>query len=162
MDARRRVIDAHVHIWDLPTSVGTPFLYRSATLETLLAEMDAAGVERAVLVQPSVYSGDHAYLRAAVAAHPDRFAAVALLEPFAPRALFVLKELGEMLPLRGIRFRLKNQAAHEASDSPEVHALLAEIGRRARRDQPDCAPASRSPNRGRSSRLARSVEIGGR
>ncbi len=87
VNAHRQVIDAHVHIWDLPDPIKTPFPYRSATRETLLAEMDDAGAQRAVLVQPGVCGDDHTYLQEAVSAFPERFSAVALLDPFSPRVL---------------------------------------------------------------------------
>lgn len=121
------LIDAHVHIWDLPDPVATPFPYRSATLETLLANLNAVGMQRAVLVQPSVYQTDHTYLRTVVTTCPERFAAVALLDPFSPHASSILDELVETIPLRGIRFRLNDRTASEASDSPEIHAVLNRI-----------------------------------
>jgi L-fuconolactonase len=121
------VTDAHVHIWDLPDPVETPFPYHPATLESLLANMNAAGVVCAVLVQPGVYQTDHTYLRTAVAAYPDRFAAVALIDPFDPHAPSMLEELAGTIPLRGIRFRLKDQTATEANTSSKVHDLLDRI-----------------------------------
>lgn len=130
MDRRRRVIDAHVHIWDLPDTLESPLPNQSATVETLLSDMHAAGVERAVLVQPSIYRDDHTYLRAAVNAHPECFAAVALSDPFSPRAWPNLDDLAETLRLRGVRLRLKDHAADEACESPEVRVLLDRIERR--------------------------------
>jgi predicted TIM-barrel fold metal-dependent hydrolase len=50
---------------------------RPVDAEKLLAAMDEAGIEKAVLVQASTcYGHDNSYVADAVAAHPDRFAGV--------------------------------------------------------------------------------------
>lgn len=121
------MIDAHVHVWDLPDDVN-PTPGHSATVETLLAEMDGAGIERAVLVQPSIYRADHSYLRTAVRMHPERFSAVGLLDPFAENALTELDRLRDELQPTGIRLHLKGSAADCAYSPVEVREVLERIG----------------------------------
>lgn len=131
MDTPRRVIDSHAHVWseDIAryprrrnASPSPPAL--SATVDSLLAAMDEANVERAVLVQPSIYGNDHSYLRDAIAVAPQRFAAVALIDPFAANGAELLAQLADTLPLRGIRLHLKGLAAREAVESPRTGQLL--------------------------------------
>jgi L-fuconolactonase len=119
----RPVIDAHVHVWEGVHSLPG----HSATFQALLAAIDAAGVERAVLVQPSVYGDDHRYLVEAVKTQPERFTAIGLLDPFAPQAVSRLARLAVELPLRGIRLRLQGPLAGEACRSPAAQALLEQI-----------------------------------
>jgi L-fuconolactonase len=73
------VVDAHVHVWDPAAVAGA--LGPPGSAERLLAALDDAGIDAAVLVQPSVHASDHSYLLAAVDGAPERLAAVVLLEP---------------------------------------------------------------------------------
>src|SRR4051794_20859613 len=58
---------------------------RPVTAEQLLAAMDAAGVDGAVLVQASTAHGfDNRYTADSAAAHPARFAWVGTLDALAP------------------------------------------------------------------------------
>lgn len=75
------MIDAHVHLWQLgandciwPTAADG-MLYRDARLDELIATMDDAGVDRAVLVQSQESPRDTAWLLD-VAAATDRIAGV--------------------------------------------------------------------------------------
>jgi L-fuconolactonase len=72
------IIDSQVHIWpphraDRPLGEAgldrTPFSY-----EELVAAMDAAGVDRAIVVPPSFDGDRNDYVIEAVQRHPDRFA----------------------------------------------------------------------------------------
>jgi len=88
------VIDAHVHIWTLDparypwqqTLGSVPIPQAAAPAEDLLGQMDAAGVDKALLVQPSIYGWDNSYLCDSADRYPDRFAAVCLVDPRSPRA----------------------------------------------------------------------------
>ena len=66
------IVDAQVHLWDR----GTPNPWHrqapSYTKEELLAEMDGAGVDRAVIVPPMWAGDDNGLALAAARAHPDR------------------------------------------------------------------------------------------
>jgi predicted TIM-barrel fold metal-dependent hydrolase len=76
------IVDAHVHVFR-PASVVPRVVdelapaERDAPLEDLLAQMAAAGVDRAVLVPLAT---EDAYVAQALRAHPGRFAAVAVAD----------------------------------------------------------------------------------
>jgi predicted TIM-barrel fold metal-dependent hydrolase len=104
------IIDSHAH-------VSSPDLARyprsnalsaapqfEAPLEQLLQSMDGAGVASAVLIQPSMYAFDHAYLLKCLAAHPGRFVGVVLGDPGDPDHPAVLSNLVRRAPIRGVRF----------------------------------------------------------
>jgi predicted TIM-barrel fold metal-dependent hydrolase len=60
---------------------------RPVTLEQLVAAMDAAGVQKAAIVQASTcYGHDNAYVAEAVAAYPRRFTGVFSVDVLAPDA----------------------------------------------------------------------------
>lgn len=72
------IMDSQVHVWpahrpDRPLAAHrqdqTPYTY-----EELLAAMDEAGVDRAILVPPTFDGDRNDYALAAAAEHPDRFA----------------------------------------------------------------------------------------
>jgi L-fuconolactonase len=110
------MVDAHTHVWTLdpaahpwqPTLSHVPIPTEAVTKTHLVGEMDAADVEWAVLVQPSVYGWDNSYLCDAIAAHPDRLAGVCLVDPddaAAPAQLAHWCDAG----CRGFRFNLIDQ-----------------------------------------------------
>ncbi|HEX4509240.1 MAG TPA: hypothetical protein VH328_04150, partial [Burkholderiaceae bacterium] len=86
------ICDAQVHVWgantpDRPWPAGRAEPHREplGTAE-LLAEMDKAGVNRAILVPPS-WEGDRNDLaNDAAKSHPDRFATMGRFDPDAPDA----------------------------------------------------------------------------
>ncbi len=81
------IIDSHVHVWvQQPEKypwqpIGGYVPENEASVEMLLAVMDAAGVEGAVLVQPTPYGWDNSYLLDAAERYPDRFRCVCLVDP---------------------------------------------------------------------------------
>ena len=107
------VIDIHPHVIsrDLQRYPRSPLGGRTSdwsetrpvSAEQMIAAMDAAGVERAVLVQASTcYGHDNSYVADSVAAHPRRFAgvfSVDMLEPEAPERIRAWKRRG----LAGLR-----------------------------------------------------------
>jgi predicted TIM-barrel fold metal-dependent hydrolase len=84
------IVDSHVHVvaddrdaYPLrPQGFGRVWWEDvSCSVDALLANMDGAGVDRAVVVQAvGPYGFDNAYLLDAVAAHPDRLRAVAAVD----------------------------------------------------------------------------------
>jgi predicted TIM-barrel fold metal-dependent hydrolase len=87
------VIDTHVHVWEIdpprypigPTAPGwTTLPDEPGTAEELLAEMDANGVDRAVLVQTSWSTWDNGYIADVVARYPDRLIGHGLIDPLDP------------------------------------------------------------------------------
>jgi L-fuconolactonase len=73
------IVDAQVHLWDedRPDRPWPPDTsahgHRRITGDELVAELDAAGVDRAVLVPPSWEGERNDVVLAAARAHPDRF-----------------------------------------------------------------------------------------
>ena len=91
------VIDTHTHIVDpsngryplrdagLPT--GGWWRHHPSSAESFLAEMDAAGVAGAVLVQcKSAYSFDNSYACDSALAHPARFVSASIVDAAAADA----------------------------------------------------------------------------
>lgn len=104
------IVDAQVHIWGADTperpwpAAGHNYAHRDVPLgkDALLREMDAAGVDRVVIVPPS-WEGDRNDLALQAAQlHPDRFAVMGRLplHPANPAALATWRHQPGMLGLR--------------------------------------------------------------
>lgn len=123
------IIDSHVHtfVTDPERYPWQPLLGYTpeapAPMDLLLQEMDAAGVDRAVLVQPSFYGYDNRYLAEAVAAHPDRFAAVGLVDPLAPDAPQRLSFWVQQHNLRGVRLNPVGEPEGTWLSAPQTEPL---------------------------------------
>lgn len=114
--------DAHVHVFDAaaPTVPGhyAPAHRPLAAVETLAA---GVGASRLVIVQPSVYGGDHAVMLRALAAGGGRHRGVAVLDASVDDAtLDALHAAG----VRGARFNRVSPVGH-AGDAARDHATLA-------------------------------------
>ena len=83
------IIDAHLHVWSLDAEkypwnpIGGYIPEKSASVEEYKRQMDDAGVDKAVLVQPTPYGWDNSYLMDARRQDRDRFRAVVLVDPSA-------------------------------------------------------------------------------
>jgi predicted TIM-barrel fold metal-dependent hydrolase len=103
------IVDSHLHVWSDNPEVypwDTRFMpppQIPATAEMLLEEMEAAGVDKAVLVQPSHYAYDNTYLAHCLKRYPGRFAGVALLDPLDPQAPQLLERLYLQDGIQGMR-----------------------------------------------------------
>lgn len=104
------IVDSQVHIWGANTPErpwpGRAHAQREIPLghEELLREMDAAGVDRVVIVPPS-WEGDRNDLAlAAVQAHPDRFAIMGRFNPEMPDARAAIKSWMQQPGMLGMRF----------------------------------------------------------
>ena len=83
------MIDGHVHIWVRDparypwqqTLAHVPIPTTPASAEMLIEAMDAAGVSHAVLVQPSVYGWNNAYMCDCLDRWPKRFGGICLVDP---------------------------------------------------------------------------------
>lgn len=99
-------IDSHAHVWDRTCSMIDGARYHpdyEATIDTYLDVLDAHGIERAVLVQPSFLGTDNTYLLACLRAHPDRLRGIVVLAPEATDSeLDDLSALGVI----GLRYNL--------------------------------------------------------
>ena len=127
-----RIIDTHAHIIDparFPLADGPgykPLPHETGTSEEYCTVLDAHGVAHALLVQPSGYGYDNSALLDAMARHPGRFKAIAVVDPETPES--------ELAKLRRAR------RGRRSLQPPEPQA------RRARRDRGPSASsrASRS------------------
>jgi len=120
------VVDAHVHVVAKdeaaypfsPRPLSGPW-YREAphSAEDLLACMDEAGVERAVLVQPvGAYAYDNRYAADSAARHPARFSGVCCVDPEAAGAREQLHHwIGER-GMRGVRLFALSRGASWLDD----------------------------------------------
>ncbi|HLH94471.1 MAG TPA: amidohydrolase family protein [Xanthobacteraceae bacterium] len=106
-----QIIDSQVHIWAAdtperpwaPNMEGRAHLAEPLTAEALLAMMDEAGVDGAVLVPPSLEGDRNDLALAAAAKYPDRFAVMGRLDftkPQAREALPVWRGQPGMLGIR--------------------------------------------------------------
>ncbi len=100
-------VDTHFHIFGplarYPYVSGRSFTPPEAPVERFAALMDTLGVERCVIVQPSVYGTDNTCQREAMARLGPRCRGVAVIdETFGERAIEALHEAG----FRGVRFNL--------------------------------------------------------
>jgi predicted TIM-barrel fold metal-dependent hydrolase len=104
------IVDAQVHIWlaSTPDRPWPPNVHpqREVPLEKdeLLREMNAAGVDRAVIVPPS-WEGEHNDLGLAAArAHPDRFAIMGRINPDSAESRGRMRTWREQPGMLGLRF----------------------------------------------------------
>ena len=106
------IIDSHVHVYpnnknSYPSAIpGKP--EGSPTVEFLLETQDAAGVGRAVIVQPDSYDDPVTtkYVADCLKRYPDRLAACGLINPQAPDAVERLEHQVKDLGFGGTRLYL--------------------------------------------------------
>ncbi len=104
------IVDSQVHVWGANTPErpwpGRAHAQREIPLghEELLREMDAAGVDRVVIVPPS-WEGDRNDLAlAAVKAHPMRLGIMGRFNPESPNARETIKNWRDQPNMFGMRF----------------------------------------------------------
>jgi predicted TIM-barrel fold metal-dependent hydrolase len=106
------IIDTHVHVLS-PDRVKYPVLdnppdWPSVTGESLASDMDANGVDRAILVQSFfAYGFDNSYAIDCAKADSARFQVVAVIDQTAPAAPNLLTHLVREEGVRGVRFMPK-------------------------------------------------------
>jgi predicted TIM-barrel fold metal-dependent hydrolase len=114
MRANFRIYDTHTHIGTARHSG------RSQSAEQMLRAMDAAGIDRAVLIPFPVvsdYGAAHDEIGRAVGDHPDRFTGAACIYPFIPEQNFrdEVRRCAEELGLRAIKLQPQYQALNPIS-----------------------------------------------
>jgi len=120
-----RACDAHAHVFapDLPFI--TPRRYTpayAATVAQFLGHLDARGLARGLLTQPSFLGTDNSHMLAAVAAAPDRLRAVVMVDPaIAPAALDALGAQGAI----GVRLNLAGLPLPDLRSGPWPGLLAA-------------------------------------
>ena len=118
------IADAQVHIWRASTPE-RPWLpgrkpQRPIPLEAdgLLREMDAAGIDRAILIPPSWEMGRNDVVLEAAQLHPDRFAVMGRLDVTTPAAPEVIAHWLDQTGMLGLRCSF--------SEPPAVVAAITE------------------------------------
>ena len=109
----RFIFDAHVHIFSedrerfpVHTIPGAPPA-PAGSADRLIAEMDRAGVARALLVQTPWYGEDNRYFIESMRRFPGRFSAIGYFaEPFVPEAPARLERQYHEEGFRGLRLHL--------------------------------------------------------
>jgi predicted TIM-barrel fold metal-dependent hydrolase len=101
----RGACDTHVHIWGpfdrFPLAKGAPYTPPERTSDDLLALHERLGVDRAVIVQTTVYKADNRAMLDGIARSNGRWRGVALIdESFDDAGFRALHEGG----VRGVRF----------------------------------------------------------
>jgi predicted TIM-barrel fold metal-dependent hydrolase len=118
----RRIVDAQVHLWkaespDWPWVPGVkPQLPEPFTIEKLVALMDEAGVERAVIVPPSWPGDRNDYGLEAAKRYPDRFAVMGRIPLQNPQSAALLPKWKEQPGMKGVRVTFLRNAASWLSD----------------------------------------------
>ncbi|MCL4465164.1 MAG: amidohydrolase family protein [Chloroflexi bacterium] len=124
------IFDTHVHIYDRSLYPFRPGFARPdgerADAATLVGEMDAAGVDAALLVQTPWYGEDNRYLLESMRRFPGRFAAIGyLVDPLAPDAPVRLERQYHEDGFRGVRFHLADDLRGFVDDQRIIEGLLA-------------------------------------
>lgn len=112
-ESSKKIIDSHLHVWAhseetrlFPYSQDPPeSLKERASAPYLLREMEAAGVDGALIVQPINHKFDHSYVSHAIQQYPDRFKGMMLFDPSMTErdAMAQLRDLKEQ-GFVGVRF----------------------------------------------------------
>jgi predicted TIM-barrel fold metal-dependent hydrolase len=109
------IVDAQVHLWkanspDWPWQPGArPQLPEPFTIERALAMMDEAGVDRVVIVPPSLNDRND-YALEAHKRHPDRFAVMGRIPLQNPKSAELLPKWKEQPGMLGVRLTFNTPA----------------------------------------------------
>jgi predicted TIM-barrel fold metal-dependent hydrolase len=112
------ITDAQVHIWEVDRpdrpwrrTVGTlpPQRPDGWSAEQMLVEMEATGVDRAVIVPPSWIGENNSTALEAAAAHPGRFAVMGRFDPTGPDVGDRLEHWLDQPNMVGIRLTFQNE-----------------------------------------------------
>ena len=129
------IVDTHVHVWELPpvAPIGptapsfTSLPEEAAPVELLIDEMDAHGVDAAVLVQTSWSTWDNAYVARAAERYPGRLRSIGLIDPLDSASVELVRHWIDAFGMRGFRFHPDYYPDAEILTSPPAARLLAEI-----------------------------------
>lgn len=107
------IIDTHVHVWEIdpprypvgPTAPNwTALPDEPGTADELIAEMDAHGVDKSVLVQTSWSTWDNGYIADSVTRFPTRLIGHGLIDPQNPNNAEQVRYWVKQRGLAGFRF----------------------------------------------------------
>jgi len=138
-----KIIDSHLHVWADKSEAESNFPYDQtppeslqnvATPEALIEQMDSAGVNGALIVQPINHKYDHTYVAQAIKKYPQKFKGMMLHDPSLSPEMAVerLEEL-VLAGFVGVRFNpyLWNEGelmSAEAGGGLAVYKRCAELG----------------------------------
>jgi predicted TIM-barrel fold metal-dependent hydrolase len=113
---RRMIVDAQVHLWkantpDWPWVAGaSPQLPEPFTIERILPLMNEAGVDRVIIVPPTLNDRND-YALEAVARHPTRFGVMGRIPLQDPKSAALLPRWKEQKGMLGVRLTFNTPAA---------------------------------------------------
>lgn len=123
------IVDTHVHCFAAPDDARFPIHqrapYRPATAATpdhLLACMDGAGVDRAIIVHPEPYQDDHRWLEHCLTVGAGRFKGTCLFFAEDPDAATKLAALAKRAPLIAARVHAYAPGRMPPFGKPELRA----------------------------------------
>lgn len=143
-----RRIDSHLHVWDLGVSeyawLGPQHgpIFRTFSPEEAVAELEAAGVDGAVLVQAEDSLRDTEHMLAVADRFPQMVGVVGWVQLDDPAAAVRQLDRWQQHPrFCGVRHLVHNESRADYLDLPPVRASLAELARRGLAfDVPDAWP----------------------
>jgi len=121
-DARRVIVDSQIHIWpantpERPWVAGTrPQLPEPFTIERVIPMLDEAGVDRVVIVPPTLEGERLDYAQEAVKRYPGRFAIMARIPLDKPDRAQRLATLRDQSGVLGVRLNFVGQQAAWLTD----------------------------------------------
>jgi len=100
------IVDSQVHLWSFRPEGANPWHRKvpQYTVEELLAEMDDAGIDRAVIVPPMWMGDDNSQAIAAAQANPDRLAILGRFPLFDSSEASQLADWNDQPGMLGVRF----------------------------------------------------------
>lgn len=121
--------DSHAHVFGdpacYPLDPARGYTPSTMTIDDYRAAMEAYGIDRAVLVQPSVYGFDNSALFDALAQMPDRLRGIAVLAPgTSDEDIRRAHDLG----VRGVRINPRNPAGLTLADTRAIADRIAPFG----------------------------------
>lgn len=129
------IIDTHLHVWSGDVErypmYGGRVAAEDGSAELLNANMTAAGVDKAVIVQPIHYLFDNRYVADTLKRFPGRFAAIGLVNQFEPGAPARLEELVRQHGFSGLRIHLSRPdrpSMWAGADQDAIWDKAAELG----------------------------------
>ncbi len=124
-------IDSHVHVWKhdarFPFAAGAHVPAEDASVEMLLALMEANEVLAPVMIQVIHYRYDNAYLADVLRRYPQKFHGVCRVDPDDPNAPDELRRLTEEHGFRGVRLSPAAGAAGRLDSRAQDGAAVAEM-----------------------------------